>query len=218
MIELAVLNEAGEKVGSVELDEARLGKRVRPNLLKQAIVMYQANRRQGTAANRSRGQTEGSTRKLYRQKGTGNARVGPVRSPIRRGGGRAFAKRARDFSKDMPKRMRRLARDNAILAKALANDVIVLDKLEYDAPKTKRFAAMLSALGADRGCIVALEQASETVWKSGRNIPRVDICPFYQLNAYDILRRPKLVLTRGALAALVAGDGAGPLQEAGASA
>ena len=218
MIELAVHNEAGQKVGSVELDEARLGTRVRPNLLKQAIVMYQANRRQGTAANRSRGQVRGSTRKLYRQKGTGNARAGSARTPIRRGGGRTFAKQARDFSKAMPKRMRRLARDNALLAKALADDVIVLDTLEYDAPKTKRFATMLSAVGADRGCVVALEQASETVWKSGRNIPGIDICPFYQLNAYDILSRPKLVLTRGALAALVSGDGAGHSQDTGASA
>lgn len=218
MIELAVHNEAGEKVGSVELDEARLGKRVRPNLLKQAIVMFQANHRQGSAANKSRGEVKGSTRKLYRQKGTGNARAGSARTPIRRGGGRTFAKKARDFSKAMPKRMRRLARDNALLAKALADDVIVLDTLEYDAPKTKRFAKMLSAVGAGPRCVVALEQANETVWKSGRNIPGIDVCPYYLLNAYDILSRPKLVLTQGALAALVSGDAAGHSQEAGASA
>ena len=107
---------------------------------------------------------------------------------------------------------------NALLAKALADDVIVLDGLEFDAPKTKRFATMLSAIGADRGCVVALEQDSETLWKSGRNIPGIDVFPYYQLNAYNILSRPKLVLTRGALEALVSGDGAGHSEEAGASA
>ena len=206
MIDVPVYNASGNQVGTVALDEARFGGEVRPALLKQAVVMYQANRRQGTVGTKSRGMVEGSTRKIYRQKGSGNARMGTVRTPVRRGGGHAFAKRTRDFSQSMPKRMRRLARDNAILAKAQANDVLVIEGLEFDAPKTKRFASLLSSVGADRGCLLALHEPNENVWKSARNIPRTEVCAVEQLNAYEILRRKKLMLTMPAFKAITKGD------------
>ena len=199
MADLAVYNRDGEQVDTVEVDEGLLGGFVRPDLLKQAVVMYQANLRQGSAATKSRGMVQGSTRKVYRQKGTGNARVGPVRSPIRRGGGRAFAKRPRDFSQGMPKKMRRLARDNAILAKIQSNEAKVIDSLELDRPRTKDFVAILRNLKIEGSCVVVLAEANEVVWKSARNIGRTEICPVKQLNAYEVLRRQTLLMTREAL-------------------
>src|SRR5210317_1597345 len=114
MIDLAVYNTDGQEVDSLKVDEAAFGGSVRHPLLKQAIVMYHANKRVGTAATNSRGMVAGSTRKIYRQKGTGNARMGTIRTPVRIGGGVAFAKKVRDFGKDMPKKQRRLACDSAL--------------------------------------------------------------------------------------------------------
>jgi large subunit ribosomal protein L4 len=171
--------------------------------MKQAIVMYQAATHQCTAATKSRAMVAGSTRKLYRQKGTGNARMGPIRTPQRRGGGRAFAKVARDASKDMPKKMRRLARNSAILAKAKAEGIAVIEPPALDAPKTRRMAVLLGKVGAGRGCVLALGQRSDTLWKSTRNIPKTDVCLVGELNAYSILRRGKLLLTREAYDILV---------------
>lgn len=205
MLDVPVYNENGDQVETMPVDEALLGRHVRPALLKQATVMFLANQRLGTAATRSRGMIVGSTRKLFRQKGTGNARMGTIRTPIRRGGGVAFAKRARDFRQDMPKKMRRLARNNAILAKILGGDLLVIDRLHYDQPKTKRFAAMLRALKADTGCVVAIPRLDANLYKSGRNIPKTEIRLVEQLNAYEILRRKRLLMTKEGLTMLLEG-------------
>jgi len=125
MIDLAVYNTDGQEVESLKVDEAVFGGSVRYPLLKQAVVMYHANKRVGTAATKSRSMVAGSGRKLFRQKGTGNARVGNIRTGKRVGGGVTFAKSLRDFGKRMPKKQRRLARDSAILAKLLSNNVVV---------------------------------------------------------------------------------------------
>jgi large subunit ribosomal protein L4 len=125
MIDLVVYNTEGKEVDSLKIDETSLGGMVRYPLLKQAIIMCQANKRVGTAATKSRGMVAGSDKKLFRQKGTGNARVGNIRTGKRRGGGVTFAKSLRDFRKCMPKKQRRLARDSAILAKLLSNNVVV---------------------------------------------------------------------------------------------
>src|SRR5436190_13644923 len=123
MIEVPVYNQAGTKVDTLQLDEAKLGGEVRKNLLKQAIVMYHANQRQGTVRTLARGEVEGSTRKIYRQKGTGNARMGTVRQPVRKGGGHAKQKRPKEWRQDMPKKARRLATQSAILSKLQTGDV-----------------------------------------------------------------------------------------------
>jgi len=196
----------GEHVGTMAIDEARLGGYVRADLLKQAIVMYEANQRQGTAATRGRSMVEGSTRKLYRQKGTGRARMGAIRTPIRRGGGRAFAKRPRDFSQRMPKKMRRLARDNAILAKLQANEGLIIEDLAFSEPKTKQFAAMLKTLGAERGCLLALREPDERVFLSARNLPKVDVRLLGEVTAYEVLRRKKLLFSKDAFEALCQGE------------
>src|SRR5262245_13993563 len=151
MLDVPVYNMQGQQTGKVSIDESRLGGTVRAKLLHQAVVMYQANARQGSAATKNKSLVAGSTRKLYRQKATGNARAGQVRVPQRKGGGRAFAKGHTNFTRDMNKKTRRLARDNAILAKITANDALVIDGMSFDKPKTKPFATMLNAVGATRG-------------------------------------------------------------------
>jgi len=203
MIELPIYNRQGEEVDRMQVDEAFLGSRVRPVLVKQALVMYHANRRQGSATTRSRGMVTGSTRKLFRQKGTGNARMGASRTIIRKGGGVAFAKRPRDFRQDMPKKQKRLARNSAILAKMQCNDALVIDELAFPEPKTKDFVAILGKLEIDRSCLVATETLDVNVHKSLRNIPRVDALLVDQLNAGDICSHRKLLFTRGALEKLL---------------
>jgi len=204
MIDVPVYNMTGEQTATVQIDEALLGTRIRHDLLKQAIVMWQANQRHGSARTRSRGMVQGSTRKLFRQKGTGNARMGTVRTCIRRGGGVAFAKTERSFRRDMPRKMRQLARCSALLAKLRAKQVVIVDPLLLSEAKTKPFAAMLRALGADRGCVVALHEPDEVVYKSGRNIPKTEVLPAYELSAYEILRRRRIVFTRQAFEAVLA--------------
>lgn len=205
MISVPVVDKQGNDAGSLEIDPAVLGGRVRPALLKQAIVAYQSNRRQGSARTRSRGMVSGSTRKLYRQKGTGNARMGTVRTCIRRGGGVAFAKSEQTWQKVLPKKMRRLARNNAILAKLTSHDAVIVRDLSFETPKTKDFAALLRAVEADRGCVVALADFNDVIYRSGRNIPKTDIRDVRQLNAYDVLRRRKLLLSEDAFE-LLRGD------------
>jgi len=167
-------------------------------------VMWRTNQRQGSARTKNRSRVEGSTRKLFRQKGTGNARMGTVRTNIRRGGGVAFAKLERNYRLDMPKKMRQLARRSALLAKLKANSVAVVDPISFPEPKTKAFHGMLQKLGADKGCVLALAKPDEVIYKSGRNIPKTEIMPAYELNAYEILRRRKVLFTREALEAVVA--------------
>ena len=204
MIDVPVYNMSGEQTGALQIDEAALGERVRFDLLKQAVVMWRANQRQGSARTKSRGMVRGSTRKLYRQKGTGNARAGAARTGLRRGGGVVFAKLERSFRREMPRKMRQLARNSALLSKLQSNGVAIVDPLVFDEPTTKDFHAMLKAVGADRGCVLALDSANPTVYKSGRNIPKTEIRQVHELNAYEILRRRKLLFTRPAFEAVVA--------------
>lgn len=203
MIDVPVYNMSGEQTGSVQIDEAALGGRVRPALLKQAIVSFLAAQRQGSARTKNRGMIEGSTRKLYRQKGTGNARRGPIRTNLMRGGGVAFAKLERDFRLDMPKKARRLARNSAILAKIRDNGALILDPIVLPSPKTKDLAKALKAVGASRGCVLALGEANENLYKSGRNLANTDVRRVSDLCAYEVLRRPKLVFTKSAFEALL---------------
>jgi len=207
MIELAVYNQSGKKVSTLAIDEAKLGATVRPALLKQAYVMFHANQRQGSARTRSRGMVAGSTRKLYRQKGTGNARSGPIRTVIRKGGGVAFAKtKTREaFRLDMPAAQRRLANRNALLAKLVDNEVKCVDHLRFDAPKTAAFKGVLEAVGVDRSCLVALDGANVNAALSARNLADVATTRIQQLNVFDLLNHRYLVVERGSLEAFVDG-------------
>lgn len=199
MIQLAVYNTQGQEVDSLNVDESALGGRVRYPLLKQAIVMYRANKRVGTAATKNRNMVAGSGKKLYRQKGTGFARVGTRRTAKRVGGGVTFAKVARDFSKTMPKKQRRLARDSAILAKLLSKNVVVVEGLSLQKPRTKDFAEVLNNLKIERSCLVSVGKYDDNLYRSARNIPRVAIMPVAELNAGDICSHHKMLFTREAL-------------------
>ncbi len=205
MLAVPVVNMQGEHIGEMEIDPALLGGRVRPALLKQAVVAFQDHQRQDSARTKRRSDVEGSTRKLYRQKGTGNARMGAVRQPVRRGGGRTFGRRGPRATKVFPKKMRRLARDNAVLAKIQSGSVLILDELRCPEPQTKRLSSMLLALGVEGGCLLALHERDRNVYLSGRNIPRTDIRVIEDLNAYEVLRRPKLIFTRPAFERLRGG-------------
>jgi len=206
MIDVAVHNREGDEIDILQVEESLFGTSVRHSLLKQAIVMYHANKRVGTAATKSRGMVEGSTRKLFRQKGTGNARVGNSRTGKRVGGGVTFAKVRRDFGKRMPRKQRRLARDSAILAKLLSGGVVVVDELSFDAPKTRDFSQVLGNLKIDRGCLVAITESNENLYKSARNIPKVDVTTVADLNAGDICNRQKMLFTKDAFLSLIGRD------------
>ena len=198
MIKLKVYNTNGKEVESLKVDESAFGGTVRHSLLKQAIVMYHANKRVGTAATKNRGLVAGSTRKIYRQKGTGFARAGTRRTAKRVGGGVTFLKVARDFSKTMPKKQRRLARDSAILVKLLGNDVVVVDSLSFEKPKTKAFVQVLNNLNIDRSCLVAIGDYDENLYKSIRNVPKMVVMPVAELNAGDICSHRKMLFTKEA--------------------
>jgi large subunit ribosomal protein L4 len=206
MIDVAVYNQQGKEVDSLQVDEDVFGGVVRYPLLKQAIVMYQANKRVGTAATKSRGMVRGSTRKLFRQKGTGNARVGNSRTGKRVGGGVTFAKVNRDFSKKMPLKQRRLARDSAILVKLQSGGVVVVDELKFEAPRTKDLSKILGNLKIDRSCLVTVNERDENLYKSARNIPKVSVQLVSDLNAGDICNRQKVLFTRDAFLSLLNRD------------
>jgi large subunit ribosomal protein L4 len=206
MIQLPVYNTTGKQVSTLAIDEAQLGSEVRPALLKQAYVMFHSNRRQGSARTQSRGEVAGSTKKIYAQKHTGNARMGTKRTNLRKGGGVAFAKRRthEDFRRDMPKRMRRLANRNALLAKLVDNEVKCFDALKFKQPRTRDFMSALLAVGIDRTCLIALEPENRAAALSARNLPNCNIIRVDQLNAFDLLNHRYLVVERGSLEKFIA--------------
>jgi large subunit ribosomal protein L4 len=206
MVDLAVYNIQGQEVESLKIDKAALGGSVRYPLLKQAIVMYHANKRVGTAANKDRSMVAGSDKKLFRQKGTGNARVGNIRTGKRVGGGVTFAKSLRDFGKQMPKKQKKLARDSAILAKLLSNNIVVVDELKFEKPRTHDFVSVLNNLKIDRSCLVTINSADENIYKSVKNIPQVTIMPVSDLNAGEICRYKKMLFTKEAILSVLNQD------------
>ena len=204
MIEVPIFNQSGSKVSTINVDPAKLGGAVRINLLKQALVMYHANKRQGTVQTQARGEVAGSTRKMFRQKGTGNARTGGIRNPIKKGGGHAKQKRPKDWRQALPKKAKRAARNSALLSKFQSGDVRVIDAISLDGPKTKPVAAMFKALGIDRSVLVAINGRNENVEKSARNIDRTVLTTIDQLNAWEILKYRTLLMTRDGLDKILA--------------
>jgi len=208
MIELPIYNREGKQVESIKIDEALLGSEVRPALLKQAYVMSHSNRRQGSARTKSRGMIEGSTRKIYKQKGTGNARMGTVRTNIRKGGGVTFAKTRthENFRKAMPKKMRQLANRNALLAKLVDGEVKCIVDLEFESPKTKEFKAILDAVGVNRSCLVAVDGENRNAAVSARNLENVDTIRVDQLNVFELLNHRFLVVDKASIEAFLDGS------------
>ena len=203
MIKIPVYSKAGTKTGTVEIDPGILGGDIRPALLKQAYVTGHANRRQGSASNKGRGEKEGSTRKLFKQKGTGRTRRGNVRTNVLRGGGVAFAKSARSWRQAMPTKMRQLANRNALLSKILDEEIKIVDSFEFEAPKTKAFADLLGALSVNRSCLVAIADGHDNAVLSARNIADVDLIRIDQLNAFDLLNHRFLVVEQSSFEAYI---------------
>ena len=197
---LAVYDMTGKQVGSYEIDPAEIAPKVNRQLLHDAVVMYQANQRQGTQKTKTRGEVAGSTRKLYRQKGTGNARAGARRSGTRRGGGHIFAKRPRDFGWRMPRKALQAATRMALASRLADDEVKLVQSLALEAPKTKAVAGLLSALGlGERTVLLAPEKHDAVFWKSARNIDGVSVAPVADLNAWAILRPRSIVMTTAAI-------------------
>lgn len=206
-MEVPVLDKKGQQVGTFDINEADLGGEVNHALIKQAFVRYHANRRQGSARTKSRAHVEGSTRKLYRQKGTGNARPGNARTPIRRGGGHTFAKtkKRESFRLDMPVKMRRKANRNALLAKLVDGEVKIVDDLNFTAPKTSEFRKLLEALGVDRTCLVAVAASNRNAGLGARNIEGVSICDSQTMTCFEMLNSRYMVIAKSDLEAWLNG-------------
>lgn len=203
MASLPIYNRTGQQVGSYDIDPAAIAPNINKQLLHDVVVMYQTNKRVGTAKTKSRAEVAGSTKKMYRQKGTGNARAGGRRSPVRRGGGHTFAKRPRDWYFRLPKKAVQLATRMALASKIISEQIVVIDELKFAAPKTKEMNGILKALKIDgMSLLLATAGYDKTVYLSARNIDRVSVSPVADLNALEILTPKRLLVTREALDAI----------------
>ncbi len=199
MPKVAVYNIEGKQVGELELNDAVFGVEINQELLHKAVLRQLANRRQGTVATKSRGLVRGGGRKPWRQKGTGRARQGSIRSPQWVGGGVVFGPTPRDFAFYLPKKARRAALKSALTAKVQAGDVVVLDQLVVNEPKTKVMVRVLNAVGAAQKPLVVTSEWDRNVELSTRNIPGAVVAKSIGLNVYDILNAHKLVITKDAV-------------------
>jgi large subunit ribosomal protein L4 len=200
MLTLNVFNRQGDAIGTVEVDPAEFGGTVNRQLLHDVVVMHLANQRAGTHSTLRRGEVAGSTKKLFRQKGTGNARAGTRRTNKRRGGGTAKGPKPRDYEYHLPKKAVRAATRMAILSKFQDNEALVLDDLDLTEVKTKQIAGLLKALKLEGvTCLLGTADYDKNAYLSARNIPEVEIMPASQFNAYTVLRQKRLVLTKTAL-------------------
>ncbi len=199
MPKVAVYNSANQQVGDIELNDSVFGVEMNAGLVHQAVVMQLASRRLGTHATKTRGLVRGGGRKPWRQKGTGRARSGSTRSPLWVGGGTVFGPQPRSYTFRMPKKQRRLAIKCALSDKVASGDFIVLDDLQFDAPKTKSVVKMLGDFGVDAKSLIITLDENENVELSSRNIPGVKAINTMGLNVYDILNHTKLFITKAAI-------------------
>lgn len=199
MPKVSVLNQTGQSVGDIELNESIFG--IEPNeaVLFEAVVQQRAALRQGNHKVKSRAEVAGGGRKPWRQKGTGRARQGSIRSPQWRGGGIVFGPTPRSYSYKLPKKVRRLALLSALSSKLKNEEIIVVDALSFEAPKTKEFAKVLENLAIDKKALIVTADLDETVALSARNIPGVTVVAANSITTLDIVAHDKLVLTKAAV-------------------
>jgi large subunit ribosomal protein L4 len=202
MPRIAVFNTEGQQVGEMDLNDSVFGADINEPVLHQAVQVYLANQRQGTQSAKTRAEVRGGGRKPWRQKGTGRARQGSIRSPQWTGGGVVFAPKPRDYSQKLPKKMRRLAMVSALSSKVADNQMIVLDSLSMEQPKTKFIVDMLKNLNVSRKALIVLEGKDETVRRSANNIQGVKTTLANTLNVYDILKYDTFVVTKDAIEAI----------------
>mgnify|MGYP000364077544 CR=1 FL=1 len=211
-MDVPVYSMSGQEVARISIDENSLGGTINAALLKQAYVMYHANTRQGSARTKNRHQVEGSTKKIYNQKGTGNARHGDRKANLFKGGGHGHSKKRtrEDFRQDMPKKMRRKANRNALLAKLLDNEVRIIDSIVFSEAKTKAFEQFLAAIKVDKSALIALPadlDASLNARLSGRNVTTITMVPPEQLTAFTMLNHRYIVIGKGELESWLQGPG-----------
>lgn len=198
MPKVALFNIQGEQVGEVELSEDVFGAEIRPDIMHQVVKNYLANQRIGSASTLTRAEVAGGGRKPWRQKGTGRARHGSIRSPIWRKGGIVFGPKPRSFKYSLPKKLRKLALRSALSAKVEASELILLDDLTMGAPKTKEMVSILNNLKANTKSLIVISSKNENVEKSARNLPGVKAVNVNILNVYDILNHDNLIITKEA--------------------
>jgi large subunit ribosomal protein L4 len=203
MINLKVYNVQGAEVGTVDVNEADFGGKINKQLLHDVVVMHLANQRAGTHSTLRRGEVKGSTRKLFRQKGTGRARRGTLRTNKVKGGGTAKGPKPRDYEYHLPRKAVRAATRMAILSKLQDQETVVLDDLKLTEPKTKEVATILAALKLKGlSCLLGTVGYDTQVYKAARNIEGMVVLPTTQFNAYTVLKQKRLILTKAALEAL----------------
>lgn len=210
MLELVVLDNEGKEVDKVSIDESIFGGIVNKKLLQELIVLYQANQRKGTASTKMRGEVEGSTKKPWKQKHTGNARAGTIRSPIWRHGGIIFGPKPRSFYSTIPQQLRQKALDSALLSKFQDKETIVINAMQAEKPKTKEMVATLKNIGINikesqtkNKCLLGINKPNHTLYLSCRNIPGIKLMPVTDLNALEVLKYQRLLLTKEALDYLI---------------
>jgi large subunit ribosomal protein L4 len=198
-VKLPVLNAEGKELRQLEVDDSVFG--IEPNgaVLHQAYVRQRNNQRAGTVMTKTRGEVQGSTRKIRMQKYTGRARQGSNRSPTRVGGGLVFGPRPRDYSQDMPKKMRRLAIRSALSGKVADGQLVVIDALSFETPKTKEMIRILGNVGFNRSALVVTDASDRAVLASIRNLPRVESVPAAYLNVGDMMNHAGLLMTESAV-------------------
>ncbi len=199
MPNVALFNKSGNQVGEIALSDDIFGANVNVEAMHQVVKMYLANQRQGTQSALTRAEVRGGGIKPWRQKGTGRARHGSIRSPQWTHGGIVFAPKPRSYRYTVPKKIKRLAMKSALSSKVQANNIIVLDELSFDAPKTKQFAELLDNLKVDSKTLIVLADNNENIIKSARNIKGVKTSLVNTLNVYDILNYDKFIITKEAV-------------------
>ena len=199
MLKTNVYDMSGKLVGEIELSEAVFGVTPNESVVHDVVKNHLANKRQGTQSSLTRAEVSGGGRKPWRQKGTGRARQGSTRAPQWTHGGIVFAPKPRDYSYSLNKKSRRLALKSVLSAKAAEQNIVVIDSIKMDAPKTAEFAKFLAAVNADCKCLVVTAAADQNVVKSGRNIPGCEVTFANLINVYDVLNAKKLVVDKAAL-------------------
>ena len=205
MADLPLYDKNGKSAGTVSVDESVFGTVVRKRLLHQVVIIYEANKRQGTASSKGRGEVEGSTRKPWPQKHTGMARAGTIRSPLWRHGGVVFGPKPREYRLGLTASMRGAALDSALLGKIRDKEVLVIEGFDPgQPPKTRKVASVLAAMGLDRTVLAGIKQLDPKLHLAARNLSKLKLVPVSDFNAYDVVKYNRVVLTREALDALVA--------------
>jgi large subunit ribosomal protein L4 len=199
MPKVALFNQSGSKVGDIELNDTVFGIEPNKHVMFEAVLMQRASLRQGNHKVKNRSEVRGGGRKPWRQKGTGRARQGSIRSPQWRGGGTVFGPVPRSYSYKLPKKVRRLAIKSALSSKVVEENILVLEALSFDAPKTKEFANVLKGLSLDSKTLVITDGIDENVALSARNIPGVTVVPADGISVLDVLGHDKLVITKSAV-------------------